>query len=160
MPDYQSVWIDTEACTGCGACVDVCPEGALAMVNQVAQVDEEACTGCGACLDICPHGAIHPVVEGEIVLAQERALKVENTKDLAPAMDRYRPLIESTAPALAVAGAGLLAKAARALTSAVGRWLTSPPGESQPTQAATSTERGIERAGNGGRRTRRRRRGR
>lgn len=161
MASDQVVWIETEICTGCGACVDVCPAGALTLVDQVALVDEERCTGCDACIDACPQDAIHPVVVGEIVLAEEGRVQVrEEEGRLAHAMDRYRPLAETVGPALAVAGAGLLAKAARAVTTAVTRWLMSPEDESQLTRSAGPGEHITGLGSNGGRRTRRRRRGR
>lgn len=161
MASDQMVWIETEICTGCGACVDVCPAGALTLVDQVACVDEEKCTGCDACIDACPQGAIHAVVVGEIVLAEERRVQVREEKGrLTPAMDRYRPLAETVGPALAVAGAGLVAKAARAVTSAVTRWLMSPGDKSQLAESAGPAEQITEPGSNGGRHTRRRRRGR
>jgi electron transfer flavoprotein alpha subunit len=49
--------INKEECTGCGACVDVCPFGALKLVDDIATVDEQ-CTACGACLDVCPVSAL------------------------------------------------------------------------------------------------------
>ncbi len=49
--------INKDECTGCGACVDVCPFGALSIVNDIAEVDEQ-CNGCGACLDVCPVDAL------------------------------------------------------------------------------------------------------
>jgi electron transfer flavoprotein alpha subunit/NAD-dependent dihydropyrimidine dehydrogenase PreA subunit len=49
--------IDEEACTGCEACVDECPFGALEMKGDVAMVNEK-CTFCGACVDVCPVEAI------------------------------------------------------------------------------------------------------
>jgi len=55
--------IDTEACTGCGACVDVCPFGALEIIEGVAVVNEN-CTACGACISVCPVEALSlPEVE-------------------------------------------------------------------------------------------------
>lgn len=51
------VSIDKEKCIGCGACVDVCPFGALVMADDVAAVTDK-CTACGACLEICPVDAI------------------------------------------------------------------------------------------------------
>jgi electron transfer flavoprotein alpha subunit len=50
--------IDEETCTGCGACIDVCPYDALSLEDNVAVVNEK-CTFCGACLeDVCPEDAI------------------------------------------------------------------------------------------------------
>ena len=55
--------VDEEECTGCGACLDVCPVGAISIENQVAQIDEGLCTSCGACGDACPQGAIYEYAE-------------------------------------------------------------------------------------------------
>jgi len=49
--------INKDECIGCGACVEVCPFGALSMVDDVAEVNEQ-CTACGACLDVCPVDAL------------------------------------------------------------------------------------------------------
>lgn len=50
--------IDKKTCTGCGACIEVCPYDALSMEDNLAVVNEK-CTFCGACLeDICPEDAI------------------------------------------------------------------------------------------------------
>ncbi len=49
--------INKEECIGCGACIDVCPFGALTMVGDIVEVDEQ-CTACGACLDVCPVDAL------------------------------------------------------------------------------------------------------
>jgi ferredoxin len=49
--------INKDECVACGACVDVCPEGAIA-VDDVAVVDVKKCLDCGACVDECPNNAI------------------------------------------------------------------------------------------------------
>ena len=49
--------INREECTACGACVDVCPFGALSLVDDKLEVDEQ-CNACGACLDVCPVDAL------------------------------------------------------------------------------------------------------
>jgi len=49
--------VDSEKCTGCGICADVCPANAIE-VNEQAIVNDEACTGCAACVSECPNGAI------------------------------------------------------------------------------------------------------
>jgi len=33
--------IDTEKCTGCGGCIDLCPPIAIAMINDIVTIDEE-----------------------------------------------------------------------------------------------------------------------
>lgn len=52
----QSVWV-TEDCTGCGACLQLCPFGAIETRDGKAFITE-ACRACGQCLDVCPVSAI------------------------------------------------------------------------------------------------------
>ena len=47
----------TDKCSGCGACVDVCPFAAMDLVDDIATVNEN-CTLCGLCVDECPESAI------------------------------------------------------------------------------------------------------
>jgi NAD-dependent dihydropyrimidine dehydrogenase PreA subunit len=44
-------------CTGCGACVEVCPAGAIHPQGDVYMIDQE-CTDCGICEQECPVNAI------------------------------------------------------------------------------------------------------
>ena len=50
--------IDETACTGCGACVEVCPPRALVMKQEKALLEEEFCEECGFCVPECPADAI------------------------------------------------------------------------------------------------------
>lgn len=47
-----------DKCTGCGACVDICPVEAVTLVDGVAFVNRNDCSECGACEAECPTGAI------------------------------------------------------------------------------------------------------
>ncbi len=52
--------VRTENCAACGACVAVCPFGAIEIdeSKRVAVVNEALCKGCGACSATCRSGAI------------------------------------------------------------------------------------------------------
>ncbi len=50
----------TNKCMGCVAhpCREVCPRGAISMVNGKSYIDQEKCIKCGKCKSICPYDAI------------------------------------------------------------------------------------------------------
>ena len=62
--------VDEAKCSGCGACVGICPYGALSLVEKtkrensvtvtrtVCQVNAALCQGCGACAAACRPGAL------------------------------------------------------------------------------------------------------
>lgn len=50
--------INTEICTGCGACINVCPMKAIVIVNGKAIIAEEKCRNCRVCQRTCPVEAI------------------------------------------------------------------------------------------------------
>jgi heterodisulfide reductase subunit A-like polyferredoxin len=50
--------VTQELCTGCEACLEVCPFDAIQMKDGKASVIEENCSGCGVCADACPVSAI------------------------------------------------------------------------------------------------------
>jgi len=49
--------VDKSSCTGCEACVSVCPTEAIVMEDSKANVTDD-CIDCGACVDECPVDAI------------------------------------------------------------------------------------------------------
>jgi len=49
-----------EKCSGCTACMNICPKKAIRMINdeesfKYPQIDKEKCINCGACVKICPN---------------------------------------------------------------------------------------------------------
>lgn len=57
MSKENKLEIKADACVGCGACVKVCPFGALEMDGKLAVVNDN-CAFCGACVDSCKFDAI------------------------------------------------------------------------------------------------------
>jgi len=53
----MAVRIDVDKCTGCGACVEVCPVQALEVKGAKVTVNDN-CVDCGACLNQCPVAAL------------------------------------------------------------------------------------------------------
>jgi pyruvate formate lyase activating enzyme len=43
-----------EKCTGCGRCVEICPERAIQIENLKSSTDRKKCKGCGRCVLTCP----------------------------------------------------------------------------------------------------------
>ncbi len=90
-PRAQHPHIDASHCIGCGACVDVCPEGdVLAVIGgKAAIVNGHKCIGHGLCADACPVGAITIVMANPSVSAD---------------MPRLTPAYETTVPNMFVVG--------------------------------------------------------
>lgn len=55
----KTVLIDKEKCTGCGACVSICPNNILYLDDDKCNVtDETKCDKSRGCENVCPTGAI------------------------------------------------------------------------------------------------------
>jgi NAD-dependent dihydropyrimidine dehydrogenase PreA subunit len=57
-----TIFVATDACRGCGACLPTCPSRALRPAAPVPgatplQTLAARCTGCGECMEICPADA-------------------------------------------------------------------------------------------------------
>jgi len=79
-----------EACRGCIAhrCVNVCPRGAISVINQKAHIDNEKCVECGKCLNVCPYSAIIKLLRpcekackvSAIVMDSNKKATIDNNK--------------------------------------------------------------------------------
>jgi ferredoxin len=55
----ETLALNAGLCTGCGACVEVCPHGVFEIRGAAAEVvRREGCMECGACARNCSPGAI------------------------------------------------------------------------------------------------------
>ena len=56
----HNVYEVTDQCHGCVArpCQEVCPKGAVTVVNGKSHIDREKCIKCGKCKAVCPYDAI------------------------------------------------------------------------------------------------------
>ncbi len=55
----MEIWLEKNKCTGCGACSNICPKGAIKMVEddcgfKYPIIDKELCVDCGLCKSTCP----------------------------------------------------------------------------------------------------------
>ena len=144
------IFVDEDKCTGCGDCLEVCPEeGAIVLQEDKAVINHELCNSCAECVTACPESAIYEVEAAPMV--PEKAQPVQVTRQSA--LSRARPAIVSTLAAAAPL-------AVDAVTGLVRRWLD---GRSVARRAGGQVERGAggqAGPGPGGRRRRQRGRGR
>jgi NAD-dependent dihydropyrimidine dehydrogenase PreA subunit len=150
--------VNTELCTGCGTCVEICSNGAMQLIDNLAVLDQAACTQCQSCVDACPVGAItavelpaavrkpavvQPVPAAEIVVAE-------------PFPSSPKPWLSAV---LAFTGREILPRLADALLAALDRRLAQTQ-LAQPQASLSSRNAEISSRQNSGQGYRRRRRSR
>lgn len=62
-------------CTGCAACMKVCPKDAITIQAKKSVIDRELCIGCFECMHACPEHAIDIDWETEIPVFMERMVE-------------------------------------------------------------------------------------
>ena len=56
---FSHIYVDPQACTGCGDCMDVCPADCIeGRPKYIHMIDEFDCTKCGKCIEACEEDAI------------------------------------------------------------------------------------------------------
>jgi ferredoxin len=59
MKNGETLALDEAACTGCGACLLVCPHAVFSVQGKKALIERRSsCMECGACALNCPAGAL------------------------------------------------------------------------------------------------------
>lgn len=53
----HSVILNEDRCTGCTACIKVCPTEAIRVTRSKAVIYNDRCIDCGRCVSVCPHHA-------------------------------------------------------------------------------------------------------
>ena len=81
------IQVNRERCTGCGACVGICPRGALFVADGCADVDESLCDSCGLCIGACPEEAIS-LVAVDAVARERQSLAEVRPQVLAQPQNR------------------------------------------------------------------------
>ncbi len=54
---HPDLLFSEEKCTGCGKCVQACPEKAIRLEGKTSQTDRRLCKSAGLCIDACPNEA-------------------------------------------------------------------------------------------------------
>lgn len=73
---YPEVLPYTSNCTGCEKCLEVCPTGAITLIEPtVPRIDRTRCITCLQCVEVCAYDAL--VCWGRIVTAKEVIDEVE-----------------------------------------------------------------------------------
>lgn len=153
------IFIKQERCTGCGACLELCPHGALYLLEGKAVVDEALCRECEACVAACPEQAIL-ITEAPSALTitqppQPIRVQTEPEPITVPLRARVLPIVGA---ALTWAGREVVPYLADYVLDRLDRSLTGPR-RTDTVPSSTSSNKRSQRKQGGGRRHRRRRRG-
>ena len=81
-----------DRCSGCGKCVQRCPNGANTMVDGKAELDRSKCNACGVCADWC------------ITQARDIAGKEYTVKELVKEAEKDRQFYEESGGGITLSG--------------------------------------------------------
>jgi NAD-dependent dihydropyrimidine dehydrogenase PreA subunit len=157
------IQINLERCNGCGACVEVCPEGALYLVDNKAMVDTSLCRECESCVAACPVEAIaitSPAASTDaewirmpVPQPESQVIRVKTEPAPVPLQARVLPAVGA---ALSWAGREIVPRLATYLLDGLDRWAAGQTTGGVTRNGGSSTTR----RGSGGQRRHRHRGGR
>lgn len=113
------IFIDEDRCSGCGVCLEACPEGAIVFRDSAAAIERHLCTGCADCLPVCPEAAIYEVEAAPVPVAAASAAAEPGQQSLS----RWESALTQARPVVASAFAAAAPLAVDALAGLVRRWL-------------------------------------
>jgi NAD-dependent dihydropyrimidine dehydrogenase PreA subunit len=59
LKNVTTLRLESEKCTGCGKCIEVCPHHVFLMKDRKLVIaDRDSCMECGACVKNCPFQAL------------------------------------------------------------------------------------------------------
>lgn len=94
----KELLVNTEKCTGCGACVVICPRGAVSLQGGRAVTDRKICGCCKSCTDCCP------------VNIRELSGRYYTVEDLVCEIDKDRIFYEQSEGGVTLSGGEVLAQ--------------------------------------------------
>ncbi len=66
VQSYYVAAIDTDQCSGCGLCIDLCPMDAIKENDDISEMIDGRCIGCGNCVPTCPEDAISMIAKPDM----------------------------------------------------------------------------------------------
>jgi Fe-S-cluster-containing hydrogenase component 2 len=135
------VKVNQDKCSGCGTCVDACPERAIRLYKNMAIIDEAICTQCEACISLCEPGALYVEVdEAQIVPTARQPLPAKPATRVLP---EQRSLAPWMGTALTFLGQEILPRLVNVGMTVLEQRLTSAPAKSTPDLASSTTGLGT-----------------
>lgn len=127
------IQVNQELCAGCGAYVEACAAGAILLVDQRAVIDDALCIQGDACIDACPNGAIAALSEPirsmpitTLPAAESQIIPVQNRVALPETEAHARSLIPLAGAALTFLGHEVAPRLANMLLTVLERRLAQP----------------------------------
>ncbi len=120
----MEIRVNPKQCTGCGACMSVCPVSAISIVEGIAVVDHSTCTLCQRCIKACPPKAISiidlSIATRPLEPQPNHGIEIITEEPVSP-QTRY-----SNAPVLVNAGLQIIPRLVNMLISTLEHHLTQP----------------------------------